>query len=1160
MKRYKLEEPIGRGAWATVYKAVDPMTDQTVAVKVFDGPGIPKRELSTARLVTHPNVVRVYDYFENPDGSKGIAMEYVDGGTLGDVMNQGPLAFSKAMFIADEILNGLEAIHSNGIIHQDLKPENILLTRDGHAKVSDFGQARAIDGAGDFDTVAGGTPAYRAPEQGTGAACDARADLFSFGLLLGQMLSGTRPRPPAPIRLPDNVPADVKPAIQRCLEMDRDKRLASVAELRKALHPPIVRSPASSVRTALLLASVVIIIGAALYVWRSSLSPIPRAVVTATTAAPTPTPEPQKPTPPSGHSPEAFQAFSKGLYYIKNDLPSDAIKSFDQTLTLDPEYPGANHYRGVALSKINRLDEAIEAFKKSLPQSEPARVVSWSWDPMFSSGAAHGIISVNDSADVHLQRDMFAERKSSPLQRVVYAERDGKSTTLQFVNLEKHTVRRVEVADEHLILTGNAFGNGSLTVIPAFDLSVPPAERRLGLYAFSNESELLWHKEFDDLKNGNPIYAAIGDAFYIYFPGLQRIDLLEGRTGNLLWRREGLVVGGVESPWIAHTKAFGDIFIVRSQNMYRAIRKSDGSDAWTVPFQSDKPSELLTDKGFVVFEYERRVFVVDPETGKTKGEIALEPLVDAARPSLLLPPIWLVGAMAQGNVLFVLSKDLDFVAIDLSRYRILWRAPLKRKVHQIRVYGNRLYLATIVGEAIVLDAASGAVRNTIKIAGPDVGVILDHVGGAGLLIRANLTLYNFTLNGKKRWEYQPVAPIGPVTYFGQTAILYNTLEQLSAVDVETGKVLWQYSGAGMPAVLPSSGRLFIFDGNGIKENRITLAANAVTDKATLRELAQVYLTKRDLNQARIFADKASALDPDDPALVLLRARLWKAEGSASRAGKELARYVDLVGIDSKEGQSAIAELKRDYGLIWEAEVGRNVAGAPVMVGNRLVSVGRNVQDPKVLPLERTIVALDPDTGGLAWRCTGERFLASVAVTDGGPYIWYAAGSQADTSSVLLYRVDVHSGERKQMASWRWIQRVDQAWIAYASGRIFVGTTSPEPGALVVQADVGSFDAASGKREWTHRETVKIGLLDSGSPIRVFAANETALTWSIGTQTWSLRTSDGAVLPKPIVADKSASSALSAAKNFLWLPSSSLVDGRKLFAFTPAGHAYVMTAK
>jgi serine/threonine protein kinase/outer membrane protein assembly factor BamB len=1149
MERYKLLEQIGSGAWSTVHRAVDAMTDQTVAVKVFDAPGHPKRELRTARAVTHPNVVRVYDYFENPDGSRGIAMEYLDGGTLGDLMKRGPLPFSKAMPIADEILDGLEAIHSNGIIHQDLKPENILLTRDGHAKVSDFGQARPIDTAGDFDTVAGGTPAYRAPEQGTGSACDARADLFSFGLLFGQMLSGSRPRPPAPLQLPSKVPAQVNAAIERCLEMDRDKRFASVHELREALHP----LQSSNVRAALLAASCLVIIGVAAY-FRFSVGAVydrPPSSIPRVAAA---KPDPPKPTPPPGHSPEAFQAFSKGLYYIQNDLPSEALQSFDQTLALDPEYPGANHYRGVALSKLNRLDEAIDAFKRALPQSEPERVVSWSFDPMVAAGA-HGVIRVNNTADIHLQRDLFSSRTSTPLQRVIYAERDGNSTILQFVNLGKHTVQRVEVADANILLAGGAYGNTALTVLLAVDLKVPPTQRRIGFYAFSNDSRLLWHTELQDYGNALPLFAAIGDAFYIYSPALRRFDLLDGRTGNLVWRREGLAVDGIEAPWTAHTKAYGDIFIVKSENTYRAMRKSDGNDVWTVPVQSAKASELLTEKGLVVFEPERRIFTVDLETGKTAGEIAIEQYVDVVRTPL--GPKWLVGAMAQGNILYILSKDLEFCALDLARSRILWRAPLQKKVQRIRVYENLLYLATEAGEAIVLDTATGAVRTTIKVA--DAAVLLDHAGGDGLLMRANNMISRFKLSGAKTWEYGPVAAERNVTVFERTAIVYTSPTQLSALDLETGKVLWQFSGSGTTDALANAGRLFIVDDTGVKEYRMTSPPSAVTDKGTLIELAQAYLAKRDVDQARVFVDKAGALDPDDPPLVLVRARLLKAEGNTARGGKELARYVDLVGIDSKEGRGAIAELKRDYGLLWEAEVGREVAGQPVLIGNRLVSVGRNVQDPKAPPADRSIVALDPETGGLAWRFVAERFAASTAVTDGGPYIWYVAGSQSDTSSVLLYRIDIRSGERKQMASWRRPQRVDQAWIAYASGRIFVATVSPDLNTGILQLDVDSLAAASGRHEWTHHQTLKVGAANVGDPIRLFSASETALTYSIGSQTWSLRASDGAVLPTAVAADKSASSAPSAAKNFLWPPSGWLLDGHKLFAVTPAGHAYAMTA-
>src|SRR5438105_207236 len=232
MTRYIRHEELGRGAWSVVYKAVDRMNGDVVAVKeLIEEAGLPKRELATGRQVTHRNVCRIFDYFEGEDGSNCIAMEFVDGGNLRNFMEQsGPAPVEKCLSIARQILDGLEAAHLQKIVHRDLKPENILLSSDGTVKLSDFGHARVIGTTPSLESeLQFGTPAYMAPEQAMGRTCDARTDIFSFGMILHELLSGARPEPPAPpapLLLPSRVPVHVETAIKQCLEIDPERRFA----------------------------------------------------------------------------------------------------------------------------------------------------------------------------------------------------------------------------------------------------------------------------------------------------------------------------------------------------------------------------------------------------------------------------------------------------------------------------------------------------------------------------------------------------------------------------------------------------------------------------------------------------------------------------------------------------------------------------------------------------------------------------------------------------------------------------------------------------------------------------------------------------------------------------------------------------------------------
>src|SRR5437016_8406042 len=246
MTRYIRHEELGRGAWSVVYKAVDRMNGDVVAVKeLIEEAGLPKRELATGRQVTHRNVCRIFDYFEGEDGSNCIAMEFVDGGNLRNFMEQsGPAPVEKCLSIARQILDGLEAAHLQKIVHRDLKPENILLSSDGTVKLSDFGHARVMGTKPSLESEREfGTPAYMAPEQAMGRECDARADIFSFGMILHEMLTGTRPEPPAPLSLLSGVPRYLQTAIKRCLEIDPARRLSSLQKVREALlGPRLLRS------------------------------------------------------------------------------------------------------------------------------------------------------------------------------------------------------------------------------------------------------------------------------------------------------------------------------------------------------------------------------------------------------------------------------------------------------------------------------------------------------------------------------------------------------------------------------------------------------------------------------------------------------------------------------------------------------------------------------------------------------------------------------------------------------------------------------------------------------------------------------------------------------------------------------------------------------
>jgi serine/threonine-protein kinase len=257
--RYLIVEEIGAGGMGEVYKAKDRVLGHSVALKLLrpeiaaGGVGVErfKREIHLARQVTHLNVCRMHDIGEI-EGLRYISMEHVDGQTLHDlIQSMGRLSPRQTVGLARQIAAGLEAIHRNGIVHRDLKPTNIMLDRSGRAVLMDFGLALAE--GGDKITSEGevlGTLSYLSPEQAHGSAVDARSDLYAFGLILFEMLTGARPpgdgervplalrkKPdcPPPSALTPEVPKELDAIVLRCLDPFPLRRYATARELEEAL-------------------------------------------------------------------------------------------------------------------------------------------------------------------------------------------------------------------------------------------------------------------------------------------------------------------------------------------------------------------------------------------------------------------------------------------------------------------------------------------------------------------------------------------------------------------------------------------------------------------------------------------------------------------------------------------------------------------------------------------------------------------------------------------------------------------------------------------------------------------------------------------------------------------------------------------------------------
>jgi len=276
ISHYSVLEKLGEGGMGVVFKAQDTRLERFVALKFLpdeyaSDPVFRDRFLREARAASalnHPNICTIYEIGEEA-GRPFLAMEFLDGVTLREVVHRGPVPFDQLLNIALDVVEGLTAAHTEGVIHRDIKLANIFITRSGRTKILDFGLAKktaprhmavaAGMGSGETDRsqltsglAALGTAAYMSPEQALGKPLDERTDLFSFGIVLYEMATGQAPFrgdttgmlflsivqavPQEPRLLNPEVPENLQRIISRCLEKDRDLRYQHASEIRNDLR------------------------------------------------------------------------------------------------------------------------------------------------------------------------------------------------------------------------------------------------------------------------------------------------------------------------------------------------------------------------------------------------------------------------------------------------------------------------------------------------------------------------------------------------------------------------------------------------------------------------------------------------------------------------------------------------------------------------------------------------------------------------------------------------------------------------------------------------------------------------------------------------------------------------------------------------------------
>jgi serine/threonine protein kinase len=276
---FEIKEIIGRGGMGVVYLAHDTKLDRSVAVKSMPAElqasstaqARFKREAKLLASLDHPNIAVIHEIVEEKKSSY-LILEYIPGQTLAEQIANKPLNLEEALSIGQQVAEAVSAAHDKGVIHRDLKPGNIKITPDGRVKVLDFGlakvsstEAESVETAVTQPGRVMGTPAYMSPEQARGKPTDKRSDIWSFGCIMYQMLSGQLPfegetateilarvieREPDWEVLPQEIPMNIRTLLRRCLEKKPQRRLQhigdAVIEINETLNIPVTAPPVTT--------------------------------------------------------------------------------------------------------------------------------------------------------------------------------------------------------------------------------------------------------------------------------------------------------------------------------------------------------------------------------------------------------------------------------------------------------------------------------------------------------------------------------------------------------------------------------------------------------------------------------------------------------------------------------------------------------------------------------------------------------------------------------------------------------------------------------------------------------------------------------------------------------------------------------------------------
>jgi outer membrane protein assembly factor BamB/TolB-like protein len=724
--------------------------------------------------------------------------------------------------------------------------------------------------------------------------------------------------------------------------------------------------------------------------------------------------EESSPVAPSTTNLEAFQDFSDGLKLYRDELFADAAAKFDAALKQDPQYSRAHFYKGLALEKQYRWEDAAQSFKNALLGAEGTSRQMWEWDVPYQKPGSQRAVGAIVFSLTKEERDL--KKKSGDeeddisilanARRFVFGEKLGKTSVLYFVNPFTRSFKQVPLPDPdaaQYVYGRETSGIAIFNVEGGGD----PASMTIKRYGIDpDEGVLRW--QFKYQVNGGTIGWYNTDTSIYTYSSQGVIVAQDKATGQERWKKS-LTIDFFRGD-IFDVAGYGDVGAVCATNPAKLyfLRGSDGSEMWNL--KGDCEDWDMEHVG-------QNLLILDAKAGLVRGYRAVngQKLFDLPislqRVKYGIEGEHVVYAVKE-NTLYVAGKDRMLYALAFSEKapannRLLWKAPIdvRRDLFATR---DRILAVTKDGYLVLVDRSSGKVENKIRIGDEDVFPI--HARGDLAIFRVESSNRIFGVDlkkGEKTWECKTWQQDGRGVYMQGMLLFQSGKKEITALNAATGVTLWHHLGEKAPIVIPGKDSVFVGDVAGVKEYIAPKPdpGTSLAQAEVVTQLAQCLFQLNRPDEALTQAQRVvRELDPDYPEAHLMLARIYGQRGDRENRQRELLAYYSLVDPTNPLAQHIFQELKTNFGLKWRTDVEQADEMASDSAGKFLHLWGDSGLH----------TVLDPESGGFVWHERGDPN-AWTLWRPTQPIILVTRPSE-DSKTIQLWQVDATSGEKKMLSS------------------------------------------------------------------------------------------------------------------------------------------------